>query len=99
MPVDLRQEALANFRTSTRTILDALDRTVRDRRRCQILSIDRPFTDEEIAQVAPGLTAQAYTNALAACSKLNDVLQDQAGNPTASLAALETFATGPGRGV
>lgn len=99
MAVDLRQEALANFRGSTRTILDALDRTVRDRRRCQILSIGRPFTDAEIAQVAPGLTAQAYENVLAACSALNAVLQDQAGNPTASLTALETFAAGPGRSV
>jgi hypothetical protein len=99
MAVDSRQEALANLRVTTRSILNALDRAVSDRRRCQVLSTILPFTDAEIAQVAPGLTVQAYVNVLAAYSALNAVLQDQAGNPTASLAALETFAAGPGRSV
>jgi hypothetical protein len=97
MPVDNRQEALADLRVATRTILNALDQAVRSRRRCQILAVDQPYTDDEVAKVAPDLTVKKYEDTLAAYSALNAVLQDEAGNPTAALVALETFAVGPGR--
>lgn len=97
MPVDPRQEAIANLRGTTRTILDALDRAVRDRRRCQILSLGAPFTDDELAKIAPGLTVKMYEDTLTAYSALNAVLSDPTGNPTTALVALEAFSTGPGR--
>lgn len=97
MPVDPRQESIANLRATTRTILDALDRAVRDRRRCQILSLEEPFTDDELSQIVPGLTVKTYEDTLTAYSSLNAVLSDPAGNPTAALVALERFAVGPGR--